>query len=291
MRAQTLFSNYRDGDKDRIPSPYCSPRHNPIHTEFVINMASQSFSGKTVMITGSGGGLGKEIAIAFLSAGANLVLCDIDQDRMLATYRELEEIYPDQIFNASWTDITDEDSVEKLFLETPQLDILINNAGISDKFDPVGDLDKKLWDKVLAVNLTGPFLTSKLAVQQMEGRGGGVIINIGSIAGSAGYRAGAAYTASKHGLLGLTKNIAAFYGKKGIRCNALMPGGMRTNIGEAFANGINVEGQAIVRKTMANDVPLCDPKKIAATVLFLCSDAASDLNGACVPVDNGWTAT
>ena len=116
-------------------------------------------------------------------------------------------------------------------------------------------------------------------------------MNLGASAGRAGLRAGAAYTASKHGLLGLTKNIAAFYGKKGIRCNAIMPGGMRTNIGDAFVNGINVEGQAIVRKTMTNEVPLCDPKKIAATVLFLCSDAASDLNGACVPVDNGWTAT
>lgn len=253
-------------------------------------MASQSFSGKTVLVTGSGGGLGKEIATAFLSAGANLVLCDIDWDRIVSTHKELENDYPDQILVASLTDITNETSVERLFLETQQLDILVNNAGISDKFDPVGDLDKGLWDKVLAVNLTGPFLMSKFAVQYMEPRGGGVILNIGSIAGSAGYRAGAAYTTSKHGLLGLTKNTAAFYGKKGIRCNAIMPGGMHTNIGDAFTKGVNVEGQSIVRSTMANEVPLCDLKKIAATVLFLCSDAASEWNGACVPVDNGWTA-
>lgn len=256
-------------------------------------MDSQSFSGKTVLVTGSGGGLGKEIAAAFLSAGAKLVLCDIDWDRLESTYKELRKDHPNQVLNASRADVTDQDSVEKLFQEMQQLnqlDILINNAGISDKFDPVGDLDKGTWDKVLAVNLTGPFLMSKLAIQQMERRGGGVILNIGSIAGSAGYRAGAAYTASKHGLLGLTKNTAAFYGKKGIRCNAIMPGGMRTNIGDAFAKGINVEGQAIVRRTMANETPLCDPKKIATTVLFLCSDAASEWNGACVPVDNGWTA-
>lgn len=101
---------------------------------------------------------------------------------------------------------------------------------------------------------------------------------------------GAAYTASKHGVIGLTKNIAAFYGAKGIRCNLIMPGGMQTNITDAFATGMNQEGYQAMTLTMAMKPPVSALSEMAELALFLCSDASVVLNGACIPADKGWAA-
>lgn len=258
-------------------------------------MASLSFSGKAVLVTGSGGGLGKTIATALLAAGANVVICDVNASRLKSTAEELRVLYCQQI-HAVHADITDELSTRNLFEETirifGRLDVLINNAGIADRLDPVGDLERAVWDKVIATNLTAPYVTSKLAVNQMTKQEpkGGVILNIASIGSTTGYRAGAAYTASKHGLIGLTKNTAAFYGQKGIRCNAIMPGRMTTNIKDAFAQGAHEEGLALARKTFATEPGLCDMDSVAEIVRFLCSNMAGEVNGACIPVDKGWSA-
>jgi len=176
-----------------------------------------------------------------------------------------------------------------------QVDILVNNAGIMDRLDPAGDLDKRLWDKVIAVNLTGPYILTKLAVNHFLERsktGGdrGAILNIGSVATVKGAAAGIAYTASKHGLLGITKNTAAFYATEGIRCNILLPGGMSTNIGDAFANGKNEKGWAILEKIVAQGATTSDMTKIANTAVFLCSEEGNVINGASIAVDNGWQA-
>ncbi|KAI8274364.1 3-beta-hydroxycholanate 3-dehydrogenase (NAD(+)) 2 [Colletotrichum sp. SAR 10_98] len=117
-----------------------------------------------------------------------------------------------------------------------RLDVLINNASISDKMHPTGDCDMAMWEKNILVNMTGPFVTSQAAIQQFlkqdapEGGQRGVILNVISPAGLNGARAGVAYTASKHGTVGLTRSTAAFYGPKGIRCLAIMPGPMQTNM-------------------------------------------------------------
>lgn len=148
-------------------------------------------TGKTCLVTGGAGGLGKAIATKFLEAGAHVIICDINEDRLQQASAELSVKGP---LNAVRADITSADDVQRLFDDSvPHLDVLVNNAGIMDRFDPVGDLDADLWDKIMAVNLTAPFLLSKLAVRKMLAREkpGGCIVNIISVAGKAGWAGGA----------------------------------------------------------------------------------------------------
>ncbi|KAF7176947.1 hypothetical protein CNMCM7691_004372 [Aspergillus felis] len=259
-----------------------------------VRSSEVSLAGKTCLVTGGAGGLGKAIASTFLAAGASVVICDVNEDRLQQTSAELGETGR---LKAVKADITSASAVQTLFDEIigefGKLDILVNNAGIMDRFDPVGDLDEALWDKVMAVNLTAPFLLSKLAVQNMlaQPTTDGCIINIVSVAGKAGWAAGAAYTASKHGLVGLTKNTAAFYGNKGIRCNGLMLGGMKTNIADAFQAGINMEGKDKAFEILgAIKPPMCEIDDVADMCLFLaCGRGSKLINGAIIPADNGWT--
>ncbi|EKG12945.1 Short-chain dehydrogenase/reductase SDR [Macrophomina phaseolina MS6] len=254
------------------------------------------FSAKTVLVTGAAGGLGKAIAEAYLKAGARVSVCDINESRVQQTADEFQASYGADRFLATVTDITDEASVEHVFAQTLEkfgrLDVLVNNAGIADKFDPVGDVERSLWDRVLAINLTAPFLFSKLAVNRFQAQGepaGGVIVNIASAASLKTCIAGAAYTASKHGLLGLTKNTAAMYADKHIRAVAILPGGMQTNIADAMAAGLNADGFARA-KTQMGVAPMADVADVAQTVLFYSSPAAKSSNGAVVTVDGGWLA-
>ncbi|KAL1630020.1 hypothetical protein SLS54_000880 [Diplodia seriata] len=250
------------------------------------------FSGKVVLITGSAGGLGKAIAEAYLNAGAKVSICDINQDRLNVTAGEFKRTHGNDKLLATVTDVTDETSVNDVFTKTIEkfgrLDIMVNNAGIADKFDPVGDVDRSLWDRVLAINLTAPFLFCKLAVNQFLAQepAGGIIVNIASVASLKTAIAGAAYTASKHGLLGLTKNTAAMYNAKNIRAVAVLPGGMQTNIVDAMAAGMNAEGYAVAQKQMIQS--LNDVRDVAQTVLFYSSPSAKGCNGAAVSVDGGW---
>ncbi|KAK5018094.1 hypothetical protein BJ546DRAFT_1063778 [Cryomyces antarcticus] len=249
-----------------------------------------AMSGKTCLVTGSAGGLGKAIASALLEAGANVAIYDLNQSRLDQCSAEFATFSKQLIVFEM--DVTDEPQIVSLFehciSKFGRVDVLVNNAGLMDHFDPVGDLDKALWDTVIAVNLTAPYLMSKHAVKHMQEQKSGVILNISSAAGIAGFRAGAAYTASKHGLVGLTKNTAAFYGKKGIRCNAILPGAMKTNIADALATGMNMEGYQTMQTTAAMGPSNNDIETVAKLCLFLCSDDAGVVNGACVQADGGW---
>lgn len=156
-------------------------------------MSSQILTGKTCLVTGGAGGLGKAIATQFLEAGANVVICDVNEERLQATSNELSPKGP---LNAIKTDITKTDEVERLFEtivgEFGKIDVLVNNAGIMDHFDPIGDLDMGLWDRVMAINLTAPALLSQFAVRNMlaQPKPDGRIINIVSVAGNAGWAGG-----------------------------------------------------------------------------------------------------
>lgn len=156
-------------------------------------MSTQILAGKTCLITGGAGGLGKAIATQFLESGANVVICDVNEERLQATSAELSPKGP---LKAVKTDITATSEVEHLFesviSEFGKIDVLVNNAGIMDHFDPIGDLDMELWDRVIAINLTAPALLSKLAVRNMleQPKPDGRIINIVSAAGKAGWASG-----------------------------------------------------------------------------------------------------
>jgi len=152
---------------------------------------AHSLANKSAIVTGAASGLGKAIAEAFLKAGAKVIIVDVNEGRLNAATSELSA---HGAVHAVEADITKEESISKIFEAALSkfggIDILVNNAGIMDKFDPVGDLDKALWDKVIAVNLSAPMVMSKYAVNEMLKKGSGVILNVGSMAGAHGFRAG-----------------------------------------------------------------------------------------------------
>lgn len=156
-------------------------------------MTEQSLTGKTCLVTGGASGLGKAIATKYLEAGANVVICDINEERLQQTSTELSTKGP---LKALKIDVSQQSELESLVEQTisafGKIDVLVNNAGIVDRFEPVGDLDPEFWNRVMAVNLTAPFLLSKLAVNNMlaQPKPDGQIINIISVAGKAGWAAG-----------------------------------------------------------------------------------------------------
>jgi NAD(P)-dependent dehydrogenase (short-subunit alcohol dehydrogenase family) len=155
----------------------------------------------------------------------------------------------------------------------------------------VGELSDDIWRRVLSINLDGPMFNSRRAVAYMLSHGGGSIINIASTAGIHGGAAGAAYTASKHALVGLTRNTAWMYAKRGIRCNAICPGATMTNIGETMPpERLDAAGAERAGMFAALAPAYLDPKDIAAFALFLASDESRQINGAIIAADGGWAA-
>ncbi|KAI1337150.1 NAD(P)-binding protein [Xylariaceae sp. FL0016] len=248
----------------------------------------------TVIVTGGAGGLGKAIATGYLEAGANVAICDIHTERLDATRAEFASSASGRVL-AVKTDITDENAVQQLVSdvvsEFGRLDILVNNAGMADTFDPVGSLDKKHWDTVLNLNLTGSFLCMKAAVQAMEKQSpsGGTIIQIGSIASLSGVEAGVAYTdvkVSKHGVAALVKSTAGFYGPKSIYAIGLMLGAMpTTNIADGAKALGNWNMEAFMQSSAASFKPesAVDVKDVAKYCVFLADKGvASTATGSCI---------
>lgn len=253
---------------------------------------SSLLNGKVAIVTGSAGGLGKVIAKHLLVAGAHVVLSDTNETNLAATYHELQ--CHGKCMHVK-SDVSSVSSIEELFKQTihhfGKIDILVNNAGIMDRCDGAADCDEDLWNRVIAVNLTGPYLTTKLAVKHfLERDNDGAIVNICSLGGLLGHRAGAAYTVSKHGLVGLTKNTAAAYGTKKVRCNGICPGAMATSVMNELRDKINPSGWQIVQKSLATNPGVCDLDQMAKLVVFLCGSESGVLNGAIINADMGWSA-
>ena len=171
------------------------------------------------------------------------------------------------------------------------LDILVNNAGIMDHFAPVAELENAMWEKVMKVNVDGPFKAMRSALKIFLKKGNGVIVNIASIGGLNAARAGAAYTASKHAVIGLTKNTGYMYSKSGIRCNAIAPGAVNTNIGDTidFSKITPLVNERIM-PGMALNPRTGEPSEIAKVALFLASEDSSFVNASVITVDGGWSA-
>lgn len=245
---------------------------------------------KVALITGAGSGIGEAMAKMFSKEGAQIIASDIDAAALDRVVMEINQKGGTAIGIKADISKTDEvdylvDSGVKAF---GKLDILVNNAGIMDNFVPVADLDEGLWDKALGVNLKGPFLTSRAALKVMLSQKQGVIINVASVGGLFGVRGGAAYVTSKHGVIGLTKNIAAVYHDQGIRCVAIAPGGVKTNIGKTIDNPHPLGLEKL--NSGLGPAPMGEPEQIAAVAAFLASDEASFVNGSVVVADGGWTS-
>lgn len=252
-----------------------------------------NLDGRVALITGAASGMGLAMARKFAAAGAKLVIGDWNGERLDAAAAELRQA--GAAIEAAQGDISDraaaEALVDRAFSAFGRLDVLVNNAGVMDSMAGVAEVSDETWRRVLAINLEGPLHTMRRAIPRMAEQGGGSIINIASVGGLHGGAAGVAYTASKHALIGLTKNTAYMYGPKGIRANAIAPGGTKTSIGESMARaGIDPAGMARVQAFTSLMPGLLEPEDIAAVGLFLASDAARGINGAVITVDLGWTA-
>ncbi|EPZ42264.1 SDR family NAD(P)-dependent oxidoreductase [Alicyclobacillus acidoterrestris] len=187
---------------------------------------------KVAVVTGAGSGMGKEIVKLFSQEGAKVVLADIVENGLNEVVNEIKGLGGTAIGVVA--NVAKEEDIQNLIdtavNEFGSIDILVNNAGIMDKMTAAADVTDELWERVFAVNVTGPMRAIRKALPIMTKQGHGVIINTASIGGLFGSRAGAAYTASKHAVIGLTKNVGYQYAKLGIRCNAIAPGGVETNI-------------------------------------------------------------
>jgi NAD(P)-dependent dehydrogenase (short-subunit alcohol dehydrogenase family) len=168
------------------------------------------------------------------------------------------------------------------------VDVLVNNAGIMDRMSATADVSDEEWERVIRVNLTAPFLLTRAALPHMLAKGKGAIVYTASEAALRGSAAGTPYTASKHGIVGLTKSVAVMYRNAGIRANAIAPGGTRTNLS---VNAVpSTHGPTILASYMHNVGRVAEADEQAAVIVFLASDAASNINGVILPVDNGWSA-
>jgi NAD(P)-dependent dehydrogenase (short-subunit alcohol dehydrogenase family) len=227
----------------------------------------------------------------YASEGAKVVVCDIRIDTAEAAVDEIRKGRGEAVAVAA--DVSKEEDIRKL-IDTAvntygTLDILVNNAGIMDNFVPAAEVTDELWEKVFAVNTTGPMRAIRKALPIFLEKGSGIIINVASIGGLMGSRAGAAYTASKHAIIGLTRNVGFQYAKSGIRCNAIAPGGVNTNIA-ATINQPNKFGMEKAMAGMNLNPRAGEPEEIAKIALFLACDDSSFVNGTVITADAGWTA-
>lgn len=248
--------------------------------------------GKTAVVTGASSGMGRAIAQKFAEEGANVIALARRKERL----DELEKAASEnnQVLIGKACDVTKRNDVDEA-IQTAidkfgKVDILVNCAGLMDELIMVDEITDEHWAKIMDVNLTSIMMTTRAAIQNMLQNESGVIINIASVGGVNGCRAGAAYTASKYGVVGLTKNTGFAYATKGIRCNAICPGGVDT---EVLETGMKNPSQFGYERSMAGasfNPRYGEVSEIANVALFLASDDSSLVNGVALLADAGWSA-
>jgi NAD(P)-dependent dehydrogenase (short-subunit alcohol dehydrogenase family) len=249
--------------------------------------------GKVAVITGAGSGMGRAMANLFAAEGAKIVAAEWNQTTLDEVVAEVAaaggEIVGVQGNVALAADC--EAIIDKAVEAFGKVDVLCNNAGVMDLNQGAAETEDAMWERVIGVNTNGPFFLTRKAVPVMKNAGGGSIINTASVAGVGGGAAGCAYTVSKHGVIGLTKNTAFRYGQEGVRCNAIVAGAVETNIMQSVdATKMDPAGIARSQTWYAAIPGQLKATDIANLALFLASDESKMINGACIPADAGWTA-
>jgi len=273
-------------------------------------------AGKTALVTGAGSGIGRASAVRFAREGANVVVADIAEESGRRTAELIEDTGGDAIFVD--VDVSDPASVERMVEATVEtygsLDFAHNNAGILTDFVKVTGIEEAQWERIVDINLKGVWACLKAELPVMERQGHGAIVNTASEAGLVGMGGLSSYSASKHGVVGLTKSVALEYASQGIRINAIapgptktniqnsllgLPGGSSTSLSEWVRAGVKLL-RTVLRTVLADfdtsamrDVPMdriADPEEMAGAVAFLCSSDASYITGHTLPVDGGQAA-
>jgi NAD(P)-dependent dehydrogenase (short-subunit alcohol dehydrogenase family) len=243
---------------------------------------------KVAIVTGGGSGIGQAIAILFAKEGAKVVVSDIDVTEGHNTVNKIISLGAEAFFVESNTSDAkaQEILVQKTIQKYGKLDIACNNAGIGGSSHPTGDYPIEDWDKVISVNLSGVFYGMKYQIKAMLENGKGNIINISSILGTVGFAQAGAYTAAKHGVLGLTKTAALEYGTQNIRINAICPGFIKTPL---LDKSLNEESLGYIASKHALN-RLGTSEEVAQLALWLASDDASFVTGSEYLIDGGYTA-
>jgi NAD(P)-dependent dehydrogenase (short-subunit alcohol dehydrogenase family) len=252
-------------------------------------MAEQTFAGKSVLVTGAAGGIGRVTALAFAQAGARVAVSDLVTAGGEETADLIRQAGGQAIFIAA--DVTKADQVESMIAKVAatygRLDCAFNNAGIEEENQITADCEEALFDRIINVNVKGTWLCMKYEIRQMQKQGGGAIVNTSSVAGLVGAPLQPAYAASKHAVVGMTKTAGAEYGRLGIRINSVCPGIIRTSMMDRA-----LERDPKRLKFIQNAHPIGrigEAEEIANAVLWLCSDAASFVVGHPLVVDGGMT--
>lgn len=238
---------------------------------------------QTAVITGAAQGLGLVTARLFAANGYRVVLTDVQPlDHVL-------DQFAGQDASALSGDVSSEAFVTELAAHLATLggaDVLVNNAGIS-MIQPAEETTLEQWNRMMAINLAGPFLLCRELGKQMLAKGSGAIVNVASVAGLGGVIHRSAYNTSKHGLIGLTRTLAAEWGGRGVRVNAVCPGWIKTEMDvKDMGSGAYTDSDIVNRVPMAR---FARPEDVAAAILFLARDGQF-VNGVALPVDGGWDA-
>ena len=251
---------------------------------------------KIALITGGGRGIGRAIALSFADAGAQIVIAARTVSQVESVSHEIMNQFHSRTL-AVTCDVSNVKSVEAMFAEAAEFfgrgpDILVNNAGIAESA-PISKTDDELWDRHLAINLSGSFYCTRAALPSMLKKGWGRVINVASIAGKTGAPYIAAYSASKHGLLGLTRSTALEMAAKGITANAICPGYVDTEMTTRGVENITRktgrsadEAMEAIRK-MSPQNRLVTSEEVAALALLLASEEGGAINGQAINVDGG----
>ena len=251
---------------------------------------SNTFEGRTALVTGGGSGIGRAAAIAFAAAGANVVVADVDEAGGAETVAQIEAASGTAVFVAA--DVSQSVAVENMVGAAVAayggLDCAFNNAGIQGELSQTADCSEENWDAITGINLKGVWLCMKYEIAQMLKQGSGAIVNNASNFGLVGSNGMPAYSASKHGVIGLTKTAALEYAQRGIRVNAVCPGPVQTPLVDKILEGKPEIIDAIISREPVGRMG--EAEEIAHAVVWLCSPQASFVVGSVLSVDGGFVA-
>ncbi len=247
------------------------------------------FAGKVALITGGNAGIGRAAAIEFAKQGARVVISGRREKEGHEVVAEINTLGGEAMFLKS--DVSKESDVKAMIEHTlatfGRLDFAFNNAGIEQALTPLPDQSQEAYDQIMNINVKGVWLSLKHEIPAMLKTGGGAIVNNSSVAGLIGFALAPVYVASKHAVTGLTKSVALEYATQNVRVNAVAPGAIDTRMFRDFATAPEVRRMLESAQPMGR---IGQPKEIASTVLWLCSDSASFVTGQTFPIDGGYTA-